>query len=74
DSFATVMLATGGGPYYATYTLPLLIYEQGFDLLAFGTASAALWVMYLLTSLIVLALYAIAQQWQIGSTEESFVL
>ena len=74
DSFATVMLATGGGPYYATYTLPLLIYEQGFDLLAFGTASAALWVMYLLTGLIVLALYAIAQQWQIGSTEESFVL
>ena len=39
-----------------------------------GPGSAALWVMYLLTGLIVLALYAIAQQWQIGSTEESFVL
>jgi len=74
DSFATVILTTGGGPYYATYTLPLFIYEQGFDLLLFGTASAALWVMYILTGLIVLGLYVIARQWQIGTTEETFVL
>jgi len=74
ESFTTVFLTTGGGPYYATYTLPMLIYEQGFGLLLFGAASAALWVMYVLTGLIVLALYFIARQWQIGTTEENFVL
>ncbi len=74
DSFATVMLTTGGGPYYSTYTLPLFIYEQGFDLLSFGTASAALWVMYALTGLIVLFIYVIARQWHIGTTDETFLL
>ncbi|MCI0399658.1 MAG: sugar ABC transporter permease [Chloroflexi bacterium] len=74
ESFATILLATGGGPYYATYTLPLFIYEQSFDLLLFGTASAALWVMYGLTGLIVVILFVIARQWNIGTTEETFVL
>lgn len=74
ESFTTVFLTTSGGPYYATYTLPMLIYEQGFGLLLFGAASAALWVLYALTGLIVLALYIIARQWQIGTTEETFVL
>ena len=74
ESFASILLMTRGGPYYATYTLPLFVYEQAFDLLSFGTASAALWVMYLLTGLIVFMLYIIARQWQIGVTEETFVL
>lgn len=74
ESFVAIMLMTQGGPYYATFTLPLFVYEQAFDLLAFGTASAALWVIYLLTGLIVLLLYLIARQWQIGATEETLVL
>lgn len=74
NSFISILLMTDGGPYYATYTLPMFIYEQGFDLLSFGTAGAALWVMYLLTGLIVVALYVIARQWQIGTTEETFVI
>lgn len=74
ESFVSIMLMTQGGPYYATYTLPLFVYEQAFDLLSFGTASAALWVMYLLTGLIVFVLYVVARQWQIGVTEETFVL
>jgi multiple sugar transport system permease protein len=74
DSFAIVTLMTGGGPYYATFTLPMLVYEQGFGLLAFGVASAALWVMYFLTGAIVIVLYIIARQWQIGTTDETFVL
>ena len=45
ESFTTVWLMTQGGPYYATYTLPQFIGEQGFGLLSFGTASAALWVL-----------------------------
>jgi multiple sugar transport system permease protein len=74
NSFATILLTTEGGPYYATYTLPLFIYEQGFDLLFFGTASAALWVLYALSGLIVIMLYLIARQWNIGTTDETFVL
>lgn len=74
ESFTVVFLITNGGPYYATYTLPLFIYEQGFDLLFFGTASAALWVLYALAGLIVVLLYVIARQWNIGTTEETFVI
>ena len=74
ESFSHIYLTTGGGPYYATYTLPLFIYEQGFDLRAFGTAGAALWMMYAITGLIVVVLYVIARQWRIGTTEETFVL
>lgn len=74
ESFTSIYLMTGGGPYYATYTLPFFIYEQGFDLLSFGIASAALWVMYALSGLIVILLYIIARQWNIGTTDESFLL
>jgi multiple sugar transport system permease protein len=74
ESFTHIYLLTGGGPYYATYTLPYFVYEQGFDLLTFGVASAALWFMYAITGLIIVVLYIIAKQWNIGTTEESFVL
>ncbi len=74
ESFTHIFIMTQGGPYYATYTLPLFIYEQGFDLRAFGTASAALWVMYAITGLIVVALYVIAKQWNIGTTDDTFLL
>lgn len=74
ESFTTVWLMTQGGPYYATYTLPLFIYEQGFDLLSFGTASATLWVLYLLTGVLVALILIIARQWQIGMTDEQFLL
>ncbi len=74
ESFTHIYLLTQGGPYYATYTLPFFIYEQGFDLRAFGTAGAALWMLYALTGLIVVALYVIAKQWNIGTTDETFIL
>lgn len=74
ESFTTIYFLTAGGPYYATFTLPFFIYEMGFDLLAFGVASAALWVMYGLSGLIVILLYIIARQWNIGTTDETFIL
>jgi multiple sugar transport system permease protein len=74
ESFTAIVLITGGGPYYATYTLPLFVYEQGFDLLAFGTASVGLWVLYGLTGALVLALYAIAQQWGVRLADEHGLL
>jgi multiple sugar transport system permease protein len=74
EAFTAVWLMTQGGPYYATFTLPQLIYEQGFGLLSFGTATAALWVLYLLSGFFVLLVYLLARQWQIGLTEEQFLL
>lgn len=74
ESFTSIILLTDGGPYYATYTLPLFVYEQAFGLLSFGTASVALWVMYGLTAVVVLFLYVVARQWNIGTTDETFVL
>ena len=74
NSFTSIFLMTQGGPYYATYTLPQFIYEQGFDLLFFGSASAALWVLYLVTGLIILILYIIARQWRVGPSEALYVL
>lgn len=74
ESFTYILLMTQGGPYYSTYTLPMFVYEQGFGLLQFGVASAALWVMYAVTGLIVIFLFIIARQWNIGTTDETFVL
>lgn len=73
SSFTAAYLMTQGGPYYATYTLPQFIYEQGFDLFSFGTASAALWVLYALTGGLVIMLLIIARQWQVGATEDYFL-
>lgn len=74
DSFALTWLLTGGGPYYASYTLPQLIYEMAFDRLDFGVASAALWALYGVTGLILLLVYCVARQWQVGTSEEDFLL
>ena len=39
-TFTPAFLMTGGGPYYATLFLPLLIYETAFDRLRFGVGAA----------------------------------
>jgi multiple sugar transport system permease protein len=74
DSFTTVLLTTRGGPYYATYTLPLFIYEQAYDLLNFGVASAALWFLYLLAGLIVVVTLIVAWQWRVGLDDDGLLL
>ncbi len=73
NSFTAAYLMTQGGPYYTTYTLPQFIYEQGFDLFSFGTAAAALWVLYALTGGLVVVLLIVARQWQVGATEDYFL-
>lgn len=74
ESFTLTWLLTGGGPYYATFTLPQFIYEAAFDRLDFGVASAALWALYAVTGLLLALVYAIARQWQVGTSEEEFLL
>ena len=65
---------TEGGPYYATFTLPQFIYEAAFDRLDFGLASAALWVLYALTGVLLVVVYVVARQWNVGTSEEDFLL
>lgn len=72
ESLSTILLTTGGGPYYSTYTLPLFVYEQGFDLLSFGTASAAMWGLFLLSGLLILVLYSLLGGEGISITDETF--
>jgi multiple sugar transport system permease protein len=74
DSFNLTWLLTNGGPYYATYTLPQFIVESAFDRLDFGVASAALWALYLLTGFILILVYLVARQWNVGMSEEEFLL
>lgn len=74
ESFTHITILTQGGPYYSSYTLPLFIYEQAFGLRDFGTASAALWILYALTGIIIAILYLVAKQWNIGTTDETFIL
>jgi multiple sugar transport system permease protein len=59
---------TGGGPYYATFFLPLLIFEEAFDRLRFGIGSAMMLMMILITFGLLLLLYGIFQGW--GYEEE----
>lgn len=73
ESFTTVLLTTGGGPYYATYTLPILVFEQAYDLLNFGVASAALWFLYLLSGFVVITVLVVAWQWRIGLDDEGLL-
>jgi multiple sugar transport system permease protein len=72
ENLSTILLTTNGGPYYSTYTLPLFIYEQGFGLLSFGTASAATWGLYALSGLIIFVLYTLFGQRGTSLTDETF--
>lgn len=56
STFAPALLMTGGGPYYATLFVPLLMYETAFDRFRFGEGSA----MMLLVFVGVAALIALA--------------
>ncbi len=47
STFTPAYLMTGGGPYYATLFMPLLIYEEAFDRFRFGLASAMMVLLFL---------------------------
>lgn len=74
EAFISTRLLTQGGPYYATYTLPQFIFEAGFGRLDFGVASAALWALYAVTGLVLVVVYIVARQWNVGTSEEDFLL
>lgn len=62
-TFTPAYIMTGGGPYYATLFLPLLIFEEAFDRLRFGVASAMILVMLVIAVLLLLLLFGVLQNW-----------
>ncbi|MEN8241649.1 MAG: hypothetical protein ABFS17_06990, partial [Chloroflexota bacterium] len=72
ENLTTILLTTDGGPYYSTYTLPYFIYEQGFDLLSFGTASAIMWILYLITGVMTVVFYALIKGKDVSVIDEIF--
>lgn len=68
STFAPALLMTGGGPYYATFFAPLLIYEEAFDGLRFGQGMAAALLLVLATTALVGLVFWLFEGW--GDVEE----
>jgi multiple sugar transport system permease protein len=63
STFTSAYLMTGGGPYFATLFLPLLVYEEAFDRLRFGTGSAMMLMMFGITLVLLGLLYWLVRRW-----------
>jgi multiple sugar transport system permease protein len=63
STFAPAYLMTGGGPYYATFFMPLLIYQEAFDRFRFGHGSALLLLLFLGVGLLLLLVYYLVGGW-----------
>lgn len=63
NTFVPAFVMTGGGPYYGTFFLPLMIYEEAFDRFRFGIGSVLMLFMFLVTMGLLLLLYRIFKGW-----------
>jgi multiple sugar transport system permease protein len=54
---------TGGGPYYATLFVPLLMYETAFDRLRFGHGAAMTLIVFGVVGALILLTYRAAGGW-----------
>jgi len=68
NTFTPAYLMTRGGPYYATFFLPMLTYESAFDGFRFGQAAAMMLLIFIFTLLLVLFVYFLFDGW--GFDEE----
>ncbi len=69
DNFTPALLVTRGGPYYATYFLPLKIYENAFQDFRFSYGAAMIWALYAVSILIVLLQFATTRRWSRAAYE-----
>jgi multiple sugar transport system permease protein len=60
STFTPALLMTGGGPYYATLFVPLLMYETAFDRFRFGQGAAMTLVVLLVVGALILVTYRAA--------------
>jgi multiple sugar transport system permease protein len=62
-TFTPAMLMTGGGPYYATLFIPMLIYETAFDRFRFGEGAAMMLLAFVSVGLVLLLIYVAVGGW-----------
>jgi multiple sugar transport system permease protein len=62
-TFTPALLMTGGGPYYATLFVPLLMYETAFDRFRFGQGAAMMLVLLGVVGVLILVTYRAAGGW-----------
>lgn len=63
-TFVPALVVTKGGPHYATLFLPLYIYQNGFEYLRFGIASAMTLAMFALTAAMVAVQLFVLRAWR----------
>ncbi len=63
NTFVPAYVMTGGGPYYGTFFLPLMIFEEAFDRFRFGNGSVLMVLMFLITLALLLDLYYLFEGW-----------
>lgn len=63
STFAPALLMTGGGPYYATLFVPLLMYKTAFDRFRFGEGAAMMLVVFLGVGALILLAHALLGGW-----------
>lgn len=70
DNFTPALLVTGrGGPYYATYFLPLKIYENAFQDFRFSYGAAMIWALYAISVIIVFLQFVTTRRWSRSAYE-----
>jgi multiple sugar transport system permease protein len=63
STFTPALLMTGGGPYYATLFVPLLMYETAFDRFRFGQGAAMMLLLLLVVGALIAVTYRAAGGW-----------
>jgi multiple sugar transport system permease protein len=63
NTFTPALLMTGGGPYYATLFVPLLIYQTAFDRFRFGEGAAMTTLVFLGVGLLILITHRLFGGW-----------
>lgn len=61
--FTAAFVMTGGGPAKATLFYVLLLYQQAFDYLRMGTASAMAWILFVIIVVLTLINFKVAPRW-----------
>jgi multiple sugar transport system permease protein len=62
-TFTPALLMTGGGPYYATLFVPLLMYETAFDRFRFGQGAAMMLLLLLVVVVLILVTFRAVGGW-----------
>lgn len=63
NTFTPALIMTGGGPYYATLFLPLLMYQTAFDRFRFGEGAAMTAALFAGVGLLIALIWRICGGW-----------